>query len=230
MNLPLILLHGALGSEEQLFSLQKTLSQTREVYTLNFEGHGDFKSQNKFSIALFRENVFSFIKDNNLNKVNIFGFSMGGYVALNLASNYPALVNSIITLGTKFSWNPSFASLEIQKLNPKKIKEKVPGFAARLEYLHGREWQNVVLNTASLMRDLGDNPPLQENDFNKIDARTLICLGELDEMSTVEESEKSTELLPNATFKLLKDFKHPIEMVPVDELATIINTFLNNKI
>ncbi len=124
MKTPLLLLHGALGSEKQLFPLRKLLSETRKVYTLNFEGHGDFKSESNFSISLFRENVVSFLKEKNFPKVDIFGYSMGGYVALDLAYNHPNLVMNIITLGTKFSWNPTFAATEIKKLNPEKSRKK----------------------------------------------------------------------------------------------------------
>lgn len=227
MKTPLLLLHGALGSEKQLFPLRKLLSETREVYTLNFEGHGDFKSESNFSISLFRENVVSFLKEKNFPKVDIFGYSMGGYVALDLAYNHPNLVMNIITLGTKFSWNPTFAATEIKKLNPEKIQEKVPAFAAHLEKLHGKEdWRKVVLNTASFMQDLGNNPTLGEAQLNKISNRVLICLGKLDKMSTVEESVKTSEALKNGSFKAIENFKHPIETIPIDELAEIINTFL----
>ncbi|WP_164905193.1 alpha/beta fold hydrolase [Aequorivita ciconiae] len=197
---------------------------------MDFEGHGDFKSESDFSISLFRGNVISFIKNKNLTKVDIFGYSMGGYVALDFALHHPSRVKKIITLGTKFSWNPDFARMEIQKLDPKKIQEKVPAFANQLENLHGEEnWRMVVSKTADLMQDLGNNPPLQESEFTKIKARTLICLGELDRMSTEEESIKTSQSLQNGNFKSVKNFIHPIEAVPMGELAEIIETFLNQK-
>lgn len=226
MTIPLLLIHGALGSEDQLIPLKKLLSEKREVHTLNFEGHGKSKSESDFSISLFKGNVVSFLNERKLTRVDIFGYSMGGYVALDLAFHYPAFVNNIITLGTKFAWNPTFAAKEIQMLDPERIQEKVPAFATHLQKLHGLEnWRNVVLKTARLMQDLGDNPPLKKAEFNSILNRVLICLGELDKMSTVEESKEVAKYLPNGTFKAIVNFKHPIESVPTDELAEIINVF-----
>ena len=231
MTIPLLLLHGALGSEDQLIPLKKLLSEKREVHTLNFEGHGKSKEKSDFSISLFRENVVSFLNERKLTSVDIFGYSMGGYVALDLALHYPDFVNNIITLGTKFSWDPIFAAKEVQMLDPERIQEKVPAFAIQLEKLHGLEnWRNVVLKTSKLMQDLGDNPPLNKEEFNRISNRVLICLGELDKMSTVEESKEVAKYLTNGTFKAIENFKHPIETVPTEELAKIINVFLDKKL
>ena len=66
----LLLLHGALGSKNQLLSLKATLEKTYEVYDLNFEGHGGIQSINEFSIDLFTENVIRIfkIKKHSTNK------------------------------------------------------------------------------------------------------------------------------------------------------------------
>src|SRR5690606_24344812 len=118
---PLLLLHGALGSSEQFLPLQEILSSDREVFTMDFEGHGKSESKGNFTIELFTQNVIDFLKENKILKVDIFGYSMGGYVALNLASNYTDLAGKIITLGTKFDWPTAFAEKEIKMLNPHQI-------------------------------------------------------------------------------------------------------------
>jgi pimeloyl-ACP methyl ester carboxylesterase len=227
MKNPILLLHGALGSSEQLIAFQEILSSEREVFTMDFEGHGNSKSSRDFSIELFTQNVLDFLKEKKISKVDIFGYSMGGYVALYLASKFPEIIGRIITLGTKFDWNPEFAEKEIKMLNPSQIQEKVPAFAERLQQLHGtKNWKNVVLKTAEMMQDLGKNPVLNEKSLQQIENKTLICLGGLDKMATVEDSQTVANWLPNGEFKLIENFKHPIETVPAEELATIINNFL----
>lgn len=230
MKNPLLLLHGALGSSEQFLPLQEILSSDREVFTMDFEGHGKSESKGNFTIELFTQNVIDFLKENKILKVDIFGYSMGGYVALNLASNYTDLADKIITLGTKFDWTTAFAEKEIKMLNPHQIQEKVPAFAERLQQLHRSEnWKNVVEKTAEMMVALGKNPPLKKENLQQINTPTLICLGELDTMSTIEESQNVASWLPNGKFKLIENFKHPIETVPAGQLASIINTFLANN-
>ncbi|TXD71447.1 alpha/beta hydrolase [Aequorivita antarctica] len=224
---PILLLHGALGSKEQLVPLQERLSSEREVIIMNFEGHGKSKSETNFSIELFTQNVVDFLKEKKISKVDIFGYSMGGYVALNLTLKHPNLVEKIMTLGTKFDWTPTFAEKEVKMLNPDTIQMKVPVFAERLKQLHGTEnWKNVVLKTAQMMRDLGENPIFKEEDFQKINTPTLICLGELDTMSTQVESKNVSNWLQNGQFLEIKNLKHPIEIAPVDNIVSIIYNFL----
>ena len=227
MKTPLLLLHGALGSKEQLLSLQEIISIKREVFTTDFEGHGSARSDKDFSIELFSGNVVQLLKDYNNSKVDIFGYSMGGFVALNVAHKYPTLVNRIITLGTKFEWTPNFAEKEVKMLNPEQIEIKVPNFANRLEQLHGENWKNVVSKTALMMKKLGDSPDLGQRDFQHIRNTVLICLGEFDKMATIEESKCVASWLPSGSFQSIPDFEHPIEAVSQDRLASIINDFLD---
>ena len=230
MKTPLLLLHGALGSKEQLVSLQEKLSSERAVFVLDFEGHGKSKSESDFSIELFTQNVFDFLEENKISKVAIFGYSLGGYVAFNFALRHPDMVEKIISLGTKFDWNPEFANKEIKMLNPEAIQMKVPAFAERLKQLHGNgNWHNVVLKTAKMMQNLGENPSLKEADFHKLNISALICLGELDVMSTEIESKNVSNWLQNGQFQLIENLKHPIETVPVDKIVAIITTFLNKE-
>lgn len=227
MKIPLLLLHGALGCKEQLLPLQKILSEKWEILTLDFEGHGNLKSNKDFSMDLFTQNVMDFLEQLGISNINIFGYSMGGYVAFNLAKKHPFLVNKIITLGTKFEWTPSFAEKEVKMLNPEKIQVKIPSFAGRLEQLHGENWKGVVFKTALMMPDLGNTPNLKEKNFRSISNKSLICLGELDKMATIEESQNVASWLPNGNFQLISNFKHPLEAISFEKLALIINKHLN---
>ncbi len=230
MKTPIILLHGALGCKEQLVSLQEKLALEREVFIMDFDGHGKSKSKTDFSIEIFTQNVFDFLREKKISKIDIFGYSMGGYVALNFALKHPGLVGKIITLGTKFDWTPTFAEKEIKMLNPETIQMKVPAFAERLKQLHGTEnWKNVVEKTAKMMENLGKYPTMNEVDFQKINTSTLICLGELDVMSTEIESKNVSKCLQNGQFQLIENLKHPIEMAPLDKIVAIINSFITSN-
>jgi len=221
----LLLLHGALGSKEQLEQLKTTLSTRFTVHTLNFDGHGDTASERPFSIGLFAQNVREYLDEQQIQTCTIFGYSMGGYVALKLAQEQPARVDRIITLGTKLAWTPEIAAKETALLNPAKIEEKVPKFAAALAQLHP-DWKQVILKTASCMTDLGNQPALSETNFHEINIPVTLLLGSEDVMVTREETETVAHQLPDAHFELVDGWQHPIERVNTDELAAIINRLL----
>jgi pimeloyl-ACP methyl ester carboxylesterase len=223
----LLLLHGALGSKMQLKSLQQLLATDFTVYTLNFEGHGDHFSTNDFCMERFAENIAEKLQALEISKTHIFGYSMGGYVALQLAKKHPELIDRIVTLGTKFNWSLEAAQQEVKMLNPEKIQEKIPAFAKYLQELHQpNDWKEVVQKTADMMLALANGKKLTDDDLNQIQHKVLIGIGALDTMVTIGESENAATQLPNATLKIIDDVKHPIEKVDVHVLATVIRDFI----
>lgn len=224
---PLLLLHGALGSQDQLLPLRSVLSEVFEVHTMNFSGHGgdDCKTFD-FSIDLFAEDVITYLEAQKLSKIDIFGYSMGGYVALKVADKKPELVNKIFALATKFHWTPDSAVQETKMLNPEKIKEKVPGFAKALSQRHEpEEWELVMNKTAQMMLELGNGKALTAEDFKKIEHKVLIAVGTADSMVSLTESEEVAQYLPNATFKSIADWTHPIEKVDIKLLSELLNDY-----
>ena len=117
----LILLHGAIGAGSQLKPLAELLSLQFNVHTLNFEGHGGRPINGVYSIDRFVSNLIDFLDEIELKNVSVFGYSMGGYVALKAAALHPGRIDSIVTLGTKFQWDTETASKEVHMLDPEKI-------------------------------------------------------------------------------------------------------------
>ncbi|MGE0587163.1 MAG: alpha/beta fold hydrolase [Cyclobacteriaceae bacterium] len=223
MQDPIILTHGALGSKNQLKMLAERLSENFSVLSMDFEGHGEYHSDVQFSIDLFTRNLEEFIDRQKLWRVNLFGYSMGGYVALDFAGRHPDQVGKVITLGTKFDWTSEFALQEIKMLDPNKIEEKVPKFAQYLEQAHSsNDWKEVVRKTAGLMLGLGNGKRMVEDDFRKIKSEVLVMVGESDHMVTLAESERIVELLPKGQLMSLNGTPHQIEKIDQEELARII--------
>jgi pimeloyl-ACP methyl ester carboxylesterase len=228
MSYPILLLHGALGAASQFETLQRMLeAQGRKVFTLNFSGHGGKPiSQKGFSIQVFADEIFDFLEQNALTQVDIFGYSMGGYVALWLAAHHPEKINSIFTLGTKFDWSEESATLETKKLNPDKILEKVPAFAKVLEERHKPlDWKSVMLNTADLMRELGHEPLLHQEVLCSINTKTCIAVGDTDDMVNRFHSEDVSKLLTHASFMVMKETPHMIERINLTTLSQTLNEF-----
>src|SRR5262245_22601363 len=102
----LLLLHGALGTSSQFDELKKLLQQDFEIVALDFEGHGNSPMKDRpFRIQHFAENVLEFLDERRIDSIHIFGYSMGGHVALTLASTHPRKVKSVFTIATKFQWD-----------------------------------------------------------------------------------------------------------------------------
>jgi pimeloyl-ACP methyl ester carboxylesterase len=226
---PILLLHGALGSKSQLDSLQKALEDHGQtVYSMNFSGHAGHAFETAFGIETFAKDVLKFIDEHKLSQVDIFGYSMGGYVALWFAHTHPTRVARIITLGTKFDWSPESAAKEVRKVDPDKIEEKIPAFARILEHRHKPyDWKELLYKTGDMMTKLGAKPLLTSEILQTISHETLVLLGDQDDMADLMFSKKVAETMPNAKFASLEKTPHPIERVDPKFLERVIREKLS---
>lgn len=223
----ILLLHGALGSKEQFADLEIALGGTFKTHSINFSGHGRRPSHHHaFTIQNFAHEVLDWMNEHYIKQIDVFGYSMGGYVALWLARFYPDRIGKIYTLGTKLKWNEAEAEREIRHLNPEKVVEKVPAFAQALADRHGEhEWKSVMAKTALMMKDLAKHH-LSDQDFVSIPHSVTLGLGSLDVMVTLDETEYAARLLKHGTVKVFEGIQHPLEKMPVDTLASeLMHTF-----
>ncbi len=225
---PILLLHGALGAQDQFDALAARLSESYSVHRLNFSGHGpDTVMPEAFMPEVFVNDVLEYLASNGLDSVNIFGYSMGGYIALMLALHHPKQVRAVLTLGTKMDWNPEAAAREAARLDPDKILEKVPAFAKALQQRHGESrWRTVLEKTARMMQYLGALKPLDEATLRGIAVPVTVALGDADEMVRKEEAMQAAEWIPGARFEVLEGARHAVEQWPEEEVVRVIRRYL----
>lgn len=225
----LLLLHGALGSAQSLQPLSELLKNDFEVYLFSFQGHGGSElPESDFTMSGFANEVIAFLEENNINSISVFGYSMGGYVGLYLARYYPEKIQKLFTLATKLNWTVEGSQKEASMLNPNVIKEKVPKFALSLEQMHGKNWEQLMAKTAQMMLDLGQNPEVNDNDFEQISLPILLSVGDKDAMVTLEETIHAHRKIKDSQLLVLPKTIHPIEKVDGVELAHQIKKFMKS--
>ncbi|MGV3538650.1 MAG: alpha/beta fold hydrolase [Rufibacter sp.] len=212
---PLLLLHGALGAKSQFAPFLSLLPGQLPVYSFNFVGHGgEEHPSGLFRIETFARQLLEWAESQPFRKVNVFGYSMGGYVALEAARQQPQVFGKIFTLATKFAWSPEAAAHETARLRPKAIQEKVPAFATALQERHAPlDWTKVMAQTAEMMLHLGEVPVLTPAKLQEISIPVRIAVGDRDQMVTLEESLAAYRSLPHSQFQVLPDTRHPLEQI-----------------
>lgn len=226
-EIPLLLLHGALGSAPQFAPLFSHLPSEWQMNAPDFPGHGSTADDDTpYSMERFSMFISDYLDEHKILTANIFGYSMGGYAALYFAWKNPERVGRIFTLGTKFDWTPDTAAKEAAMLDPEKIEAKVPAFAQNLALRHGNgNWKAVLHRSSELLRNLGAGRGIPPGAFARIDCPVTIGLGEMDNMVGHEESRNVAEALPNGRFDHLPGCKHPIEQVDFVLLAERLKEF-----
>lgn len=221
---PLLLLHGALASEQQMVPLAEKLSGNFHVHTFSFSGHGGRPLvPERFSMESFSAEVAQYIIASGHERMNVFGYSMGGYATMLSALSEPWLFENIITLGTKFDWDDESAALELRMLDAEKMKQKIPAFAGHLETTHSpTSWVDVVNATRQMIRNLGEKPPLTAQALAFHDAHCLVLCGEHDSTASFESTKFALATHHYAEVLMLPNTPHPFEKVNLELLSEII--------
>ena len=225
----LLLLHGAVGSSDQFDPILPFLAGDFQLHRLDFEGHGQSPLRARpFRIEYFAENVLEYLGQSSIGAIDIFGYSMGGYVALTLASLEPDRVKRIASLGTQFAWNQAVAQRETRLLDPDTMLTKVPKFAQTLADRHtAAGWETVVNYTREMLWWLADHNLLDEEHLKRIRQPVQIIVGDQDNTVTIRESTQAVKSLPHAQAQILTDTPHPFEKVPHARLAQALIEFFS---
>jgi pimeloyl-ACP methyl ester carboxylesterase len=224
----LLLLHGALGSKHQFDDMNPLLLQKGfSPEAINFAGHGGFSIPLQgYNFNVFADDILKYANEHHLEKINIFGYSMGGYAALYFAKLYPDRVNKIATLNVKFNWDPLSTQKEIAMLNADKIVEKVPSFADKLMFQHGLNiWKQVLKSTADMMENLSKDFVLTKDDFTSLNVPVLLGVGDKDTTTSIDETLNIHRLLPMSSLWVLPNTPHPFDKVNHTILSEQLSVF-----
>jgi pimeloyl-ACP methyl ester carboxylesterase len=223
----IILLHGALGSTDYLEPLAERLSAHYNVQNHLFPGHGGRLMHDKYSIATFANDVLQRIQNGRLEKPLVFGYSMGGYVALYLEQQYPGTFAAITTFATKFNWTPDTASKEAAMLDADQLQAKHPEYVDMLAQRHAPlNWQDVLNSTAGMMRDMGMIPPLDRDILHTIECPVWLSVGDKDRMVSIEETSAIQRAIPGAQLAVLPNTGHPMEKLDLNLMEFLLRRFL----
>ena len=227
----LLLLHGALGAHEQFDRLRTVLDEDFSTHTFSFSGHGTRGLDGKsFGMQTFVDDIAAYLDEHQLADALIFGYSMGGYAAVELALQQPGRISAVMTLGTKFDWSPEIAEREVRGLDPEKIADKVPKFAALLAERHSAMgWEHHLRATAAMMRELGrmhaaHNGVTVER-VAGLTARSRFARGDGDKMVSMEETLNIFGAAPQAQLEIMPGTPHPLEQVDAARLQFSIREF-----
>lgn len=93
----LLVLHGFLGMGDNWKTHAKRWAeQGWRVHLIDLRNHGRSFWSDEFNYEVMSEDILQYCKNNGLNSITLLGHSMGGKVAMMVASLHPQLVNRLI--------------------------------------------------------------------------------------------------------------------------------------
>jgi pimeloyl-ACP methyl ester carboxylesterase len=177
-------LHGAFCTINDLRSQMVPLSKHRRVIALEYQGHGRTADIDRpLSYTQLADDAAAFLKQLNIPVADIFGYSLGGAIALHLAIRHPSLVRKLIIVSSSFS--PSGFPPEVLAALHEFSAAQLAGSRFETEYKrlapHPERFENLVEKVSALNKTMKAIP---EEDLRDIKAPTFVLVGDSDYVTT----------------------------------------------
>ena len=109
---PLVVLHGAYMNIPTMGAIIPKLAKTHRVYAVELQGHGRTTDIDRpITYPNLADDVAAFMDAVGLKKADVFGYSMGAAVGLQLAIRHPTKVNRLVAASVAYDaegWQPEF--------------------------------------------------------------------------------------------------------------------------
>jgi pimeloyl-ACP methyl ester carboxylesterase len=169
---PVLVLHGGLGSLENMSRQIMALAKCHLVIAADIRGHGrSSDSSAPFSYATLSDDMLKLLDYLHIEKTDIVGWSDGGIIGLHLAIRHPERVEKLVAVG---------ANYDVDGLVEKPILDgNVPGIPLRYRLFapDPGHWPALYRKVVTMWQT---QPHYGAADLNKIEAKTLIMAGAFD--------------------------------------------------
>lgn len=235
---PLVMLHGAFMNIDLMGDILSGLAQTRQVIAIELQAHGRTNdiADRPLSYEQLADDVDALMGEIGVDKADVFGYSLGGGVALQLAIRHPERVNKLVVVSATYSsdgWYP-----ELMDLMETMTAELFAGSPPETEYMrlapNPENWPALVEKVAALNLAGYDWP---DEDIQGIESPALIIIADSDQVRPEHALEMFRLLgggvpadfvgLPKSQLAIIPGTTHVTVMFRADYLTPMITEFLD---
>ena len=113
---PMILLHGGLGSGEMFGPTLPALAERRQVIVVDLQGHGRTADIDRpLDVRLMADDIAALIEHLGLDRPDLVGYSLGGWVALHTAARHPAKVGRLVAASANLRPDAIYPEMRAQQ-------------------------------------------------------------------------------------------------------------------
>jgi pimeloyl-ACP methyl ester carboxylesterase len=101
---PLVVLHGSFMTIELMGKLIPDLARSRQVIAVEFQGHGHTADIDRpITYEQLADDVAALLRHLAVDRADLYGYSLGGGVALQVAMRHPALVRKLVVVSASYT-------------------------------------------------------------------------------------------------------------------------------
>jgi pimeloyl-ACP methyl ester carboxylesterase len=177
---PLVVLHGAYMTIETMGEIVPSLAETRQVIAVELQGHGHTADIDRpLSYEQMAGDTASLLRHLGIEEADVFGYSMGGGVALQVVIRHPEVVRRLVVASASYTSDGMHP--ELLAMIPAITPEAFAGSPIEEAYLrtapNPKDFPNLVAKLKQLDMEPFAWPP---EDVRGIAAPTLLIIGDSD--------------------------------------------------
>jgi pimeloyl-ACP methyl ester carboxylesterase len=237
---PLVVLHGAFMTIGAMGTLVPALAETRQVIAVELQGHGHTADIDRpFSYEQMADDVAAIIRHLGFEQADVYGYSLGGGAALQLAMRHPELVRKLVVASASSTSEGAHPEVwaGIEQITP----ELFAGTPWKEEYDRVAPNPDAFPALVEKMKQLDSQPfAWPADEIRAIPAPTMVVIGDSDG-TTPEHAVELFRLrgggvfgdlagLPSARLAILPGTTHVGLIDRADWLAPMIAEFLDTPV
>ncbi len=244
---PLLLIQG-LGQSSWVSRFHRDGLAGRRVIVFDNRGTGrSFKPAGPYSIELLADDAATVLDGLGVERADVLGHSMGGYIAQTLALRRPELVRSLVLVGTgagvpTHEPNPS-ATLDVWLANAGRPPEEYAratmplSFAVGWAEAHPERYEEFVAARLEhptppecwrAQYDAATEWVLRGSPVEEISTPTLVIHGDADRVVPLPNGEGIARRVPGAELAILRGIGHYVMLERPGELNELAKNFLSS--
>jgi pimeloyl-ACP methyl ester carboxylesterase len=220
---PLVVLHGAFGWANPF----PILGKHRQLIVVELQGHGHTPlGERPMSVESMADDVAGLLSQLKIERADVFGYSMGGIVALALAIKHPDAVGKIAVNGSSFrSVEEAFEPANFQQMRnlpddfaPPPLKDHYDKVAP-----DPKQWPALVRAVKKMVLEFKGFSPEQ---MRSIKAEVLVTQGDHDAIRP-EHAVEMFRLIPRSQLAIFPNADHFMIFMQPEKLQSTVVAFLD---
>jgi len=225
---PLVLIHGGLQTIDLTFGpVIPALAEDHQVIGIELQGHGHTADiERPMRLEYLADDVSALLGLLGIEQADVFGFSLGGMVAVVLALRNPDLVGRLVVASVDF--RPDHA--EFERPDDPDAARRMP---TESDFQAMRDAYAAVAPDPDHFPTIADKTPAMvasftgwtEDELARIGAPTLVLVGDTD-FVPLRHAVEMFELIPHAQLAVLPDTTHIGVTRRAEQVLALVRPFL----
>ena len=232
---PLLILHGWGGCINSMYPLIEYYKKSHKVITLDFPSHGESSMIENWNVTDYMNNLYNFLQELKIEKVDIICHSFGGRVSILLAALHPEMVDKLVLIDSG-----GMLCKRTPKYYAKLYSYKIAKHLMKLKYRNKEEYDKWLEEERKKRssNDFNALKPEMRSTFikvvnqnlkpylKKITAPTVLIWGEFDKDTPIYMAKQINKGIKGSTLHILENCGHFSYLDDFNSVVKIIDEFI----